>query len=93
MNKPKAFTFGALTVMALFALSSCGGGDPYRLGTEAGKAACKCYQIKDFDEQHECITEIEREYREWLEDTAFLRAMEVQTLNCIGDGVLDIVSK
>lgn len=70
-------------------LSSCGNGNPRKRGTEAGKAACQCYKLDDFESIDSCLKTIEQENAEFLNDTAYTNAMEEQILRCLADGVID----
>lgn len=72
-------------------LASCNGGDPKSKGTEAGKEACKCYQLDNFEAVDSCLKKIEHENSDFLNDTAYINAMEEQMLRCASEGVIDIV--
>lgn len=74
---------------ATIILSSCGNGNPRNRGIEAGKAACQCYNLEDFEAVDSCIKKIEQENAEFLNDTAYTNAMEEQILRCLTDGVID----
>ena len=77
-------TIGCIAVMAIVTLS-CSSKDPAKKGMEAGKAACECYNLEDGEAVENCIQNIEKEYAELLNDTAFTNAMEQQLLDCIFD--------
>ena len=71
-------------------LSACSGNNPRNRGIEAGKAACKCYNLEGFEAVDSCLKEIERNNAEFLNDTAYTNAMEEQLILCVADGVIDI---
>jgi len=80
------------TLMAALTLTtSCSNRDPHRRGVEAGKAACECYKLEGLDAVEKCLNDIERANQELLTDTAYTNAVEAQMLECITDGVIDIV--
>lgn len=80
-----------LVILAsMMVFGACGNKDPHKKGIEAGKATCKCYQLEG-QEAISCIEAIEKEYQMYLYDTTFTNAMELQLLDCISDGVADIV--
>lgn len=70
---------------------ACGKGNPRAKGLAAGKEACECYKLETQEEVDACLDKIEFDNKEWLHDTAFTRAMESMMLECITDGVIDIV--
>ncbi|MBP5189588.1 MAG: hypothetical protein J6031_01580 [Bacteroidales bacterium] len=72
-------------------LEGCSNKDPHRRGIEAGKAACECYKLDDAEAVENCLNEIEIANQELLTDTAYTNAVESQLLECITDGVIDIV--
>lgn len=80
-----------LLSLTAFILASCNGGDPKSKGTEAGKEACKCYQLDNFEAVDSCLKKIEHENSDFLNDTAYINAMEEQMLRCASEGVIDIV--
>lgn len=77
-----------LSISVIF-LSSCSGGSPRNRGIEAGKAACECYKLEDFESIESCLKTIEQENAEFLNDSAYTNAMEEQLLRCVSDGVID----
>lgn len=87
----KRLTSG-LAILAVLALTiGCSNKDPQRKGTEAGKAMCECYKLGSADEVEACLDKIEKENQEYLTDTSYLNAVESQLLQCITEGVTDIV--
>lgn len=90
MNKIFKYTIAALSVV--FFCTSCGKGDPRKNGIEAGKAQCECYKLEGAEAVDNCLSEIEKKYVDFQTDTAFINAMEEQMINCITDGVVDIVN-
>ena len=80
----------AIAVVGLMC-TSCGNKDPHKKGDAAGIAACECYRLEDADAVNACLDKIEKENQEYLTDTAFTNAMEARLLECISQGVLDIV--
>lgn len=89
MNKKITIVFSLLAVMVL--ASGCNNKDPQRKGTEAGKAMCECYKLNSQEEIEKCLQKIENENQEYLTDTSYLNAVEGQLLECITEGVTDIV--
>lgn len=77
-----------LPAIALLMIS-CSGGTPRERGKEAGKQACECYKLETFDETSACLNEIEKENADFVNDTAYINAMEEQLILCVADGVLD----
>ena len=89
MNKALRITLSIAVMGLLFA--SCGNNNPRNRGIEAGKAACKCYQLEGFEAVESCLKEIERNNAEFLDDTAYTNAMEEEMIRCANEGVIDIV--
>lgn len=87
----KRLTYGLTLLAALTIATGCSNKDPQRKGTEAGKAMCECYKLSSSDEVEACLDKIEKEHQEYITDTAYLNAVESQLLQCITDGVMDIV--
>lgn len=85
---------GAVIISAatLF-LVSCNNNNPRKRGIEAGKAACECYKLEDFEAVDSCMKRIEQENAEYLNDTAYINAMEEQFIRYITEGVNDIVKQ
>lgn len=89
MNKALRITLG-ISLLGLLC-TACGGNNPRNRGIEAGKAACKCYQLEGFEAVESCLKEIERNNAEFLDDTAYTNAMEEEMIRCANEGVIDIV--
>jgi hypothetical protein len=87
----KRFMIATVLFGALMLTTACKGGDPHSKGVEAGKAACECYKLDGLEAVEKCLDKIERENQEFLTDTAYTNAVEAQLLECITDGVIDIV--
>ncbi len=85
MNKTIKFLF-AISFASLI-LSSCNNGNPRKRGIEAGRTACECYKLEDFETVDSCLKKIEVENAEFLADTAYTNAMEEQLIRCVSDGV------
>ncbi len=71
--------------------AACGHGNPYSHGREAGKQACDCQKMDSMNAISDCLERLEAENQEYWSDTTFLRAMEEQQLECLTEGVKDIV--
>lgn len=87
----KLFKIIFALLCASLSLASCRSSDPHKRGIEAGKAACECFQLEGYEAVESCLHEIEKENHDFINDTAYINAMEVQMLQCIADGVVDIV--
>ncbi len=81
----------SLIIGATILCLSCSGKGPREEGLKAGKAACECYKLEGHEAVEACLNQIENEYKELMSDTAFINAMEETTLQCVSDGVIDIV--
>ena len=81
----------SVSVLILFAAVSCNNRNPRECGYEAGKAACECYKIEDPEEREACLDIIDSTYCDFLDDTAFTTAVEKATIECLTEGVNDIV--
>lgn len=88
MNKTfKLFFFVFATSLLCF---SCGKKDPRLMGTESGKAQCACYQLEGEEAVNKCLDNLDKKYQEYLNDTAYIEAAEMQMLHCISDGIIDL---
>ena len=87
------FRLAAIATAAGCLLSACGNKDPHKNGIAAGKAACECYQLATLEDQDHCLDQIDSTYQDFLTDTAYTNAVEAQLLQCISNGVLDIVKE
>lgn len=87
----KSITLILSAVLFLFFCISCNNGNPRTKGLAAGKEACQCYKLEGLEEVSACLDKIELENKEYLSDTAFTNAMESMMLQCVSDGVIDIV--
>lgn len=87
----KRITIATALFMTALVLNGCGNKDPHKKGIEAGKAACECYKLDTAEEVEKCLDQIEKSNQELLTDTAYINAVETQLLECITDGVIDIV--
>lgn len=88
MNKTVIISAILIAVAAM--CSSCGNKDPRIMGTESGKAQCECYKLEGEESVNNCLGDIEKKYSDYLNDTAYIEASEVQMLNCISEGVVDM---
>ena len=89
MNKQIKYTLLACTALSFCV--ACGNGNPHVKGLAAGKEACECYKLEDQEKINACLDKIELENQEYIHDTSFTNAMESVMLECISDGVIDIV--
>ena len=87
----KRLTLGMALVALLAVTVGCSNKDPQRKGLEAGKAMCECYKLESPDEVDACLNKIAKENQEYLTDTSYLNAVEGQLLECITEGITDIV--
>ena len=81
----------SLIIGATILCLSCSGKGPREEGLKAGKAACECYKLEGHEAVEACLNQVENEYKEFMSDTAFVNAMEETTIQCVSDGVIDIV--
>lgn len=89
MNKALAI-IATISMVGLFCIS-CGNNNPRNRGIEAGKKACQCYNLENFEAVDSCLKLIENENADFLDDTAYTNAMEEQLIRCVSEGVIDIV--
>ncbi len=88
MNKTVIISTIFVAVAAL--CGSCGKKDPRLMGAESGKAQCECYKLEGEEAVKKCLDDIEKKYTDYLNDTAYIEASELQMLNCISEGVVDM---